>query len=73
MQKQDFSIAIGKRIVKLRTQKGLSQRQLAFACNKDPQSIERVENGKSTPTVFYLKEVCDALEVSLSDFFKDMP
>jgi transcriptional regulator with XRE-family HTH domain len=55
MQKQRYLKILGARIVELRTQKGWSQRDLAFECGKEPQSIKRVENGKSNPTAFYLK------------------
>lgn len=68
MQKTTYLKKLGARIVELRTQKGWSQRDLAFACGKEPQSIERIENGKSNPTAFYLKELADALEVKVSDF-----
>ena len=69
MQKQQFLFKLGKKIVEIRLKKGWSQRDLAFACDKEPQSIERVENGKSNPTAFYLKEVADALGVKLNDLF----
>jgi len=72
VSKVDFQIRIGERIKTLRQTKGLSQRQLAIEANKDPQSLERVENGKICPSVYYLKEVCDALGVSLEDFFHDI-
>ena len=69
MQKQRFLNKLGQRIVELRLKKGWSQRDLAYECVKEPQSIERVENGKSNPTAFYLKELADALGVNVSDFF----
>ncbi len=69
VQKQKYLKKLGQRVVELRTKKGWSQRDLAFACDKEPQSIERIENGKSNPTAFYLKELADALEVSVADFF----
>ncbi len=69
MQKEKYLEKLGARIVELRTQKGWSQRDLAYACNKEPQSIERIENGKSNPTAYYLKQLSDALEVKVSDFF----
>ena len=70
MQKQSYLKKVGKRIVELRLKKGWSQRDLAFECGKEPQSIERVENGKSNPTIFYLKELADALDISVSDLLK---
>jgi len=69
MQKQRYLKKLGNRIVELRLKKNWSQRDLAFACGKEPQSIERVENGKSNPTAYYLKELADALEVKVADFF----
>lgn len=69
MQKQRYLKILGARIVELRTKKGWSQRDLAYECGKEPQSIERIENGKSNPTAYYLKELADALNVQVKDFF----
>ena len=69
MKKQSYLNKLGKRIVELRLKKGWSQRDLAYECGKEPQSIERVENGKSNPTAFYLKELADALGITVADFF----
>ncbi|QOG04439.1 helix-turn-helix domain-containing protein [Flavobacterium sp. MDT1-60] len=57
---------IGQRIIKLREEKGWSQSDLARACLKDRQSIEKLENGKVNPTIYSLLEVANALEISLS-------
>jgi transcriptional regulator with XRE-family HTH domain len=67
VKKQRLLNKVGKRIVELRKQKNLSQRQLAFLSGKDPQSLERVENGKINPTIFYLYEISQALGVSLNE------
>ena len=64
VHKQEYLNKLGKHIVFLRKSKNLSQRALAFACGKDAQSLERVENGKSNPTAFYLFELSQALEIS---------
>jgi putative transcriptional regulator len=57
---------IGERIVELRTQKGWSQSDLARACNKDRQAIEKLESGKVNPTLYTLLELANALEITLS-------
>jgi putative transcriptional regulator len=57
---------LGKRIVELREKKGWTQSDLARACNKDRQAIEKLENGKVNPTLYTLHEVASALEVSLA-------
>ena len=67
MDKQDFLNRLGKNIVKLREKKGWTQSELSRACDKDRQSIERLENGKINPSAFFLKEVAQGLEVSLKE------
>ncbi|RLD87178.1 MAG: XRE family transcriptional regulator [Bacteroidetes bacterium] len=69
MQKEDFLNKLGRHIVSTRKSKGLTQSELASLCFKDRQSIERVENGKTNPTAFYLFELARALNVSLKDLF----
>ncbi len=63
--KEELKQKIGQRIVELRSQKGWSQSDLARACNKDRQAIEKLENGKVNPTLYSLLEVATALEVPL--------
>jgi transcriptional regulator with XRE-family HTH domain len=57
---------IGQRIIEFREQKGWSQADLARACSKDRQAIEKLENGKVNPTLYTLLEVASALEISLA-------
>jgi putative transcriptional regulator len=57
---------IGQRIIDLRTEKGWSQSDLARACAKDRQAIEKLENGRSNPTLFTLYELAIALEIPVS-------
>jgi putative transcriptional regulator len=65
VKKADLQIKIGKRIIELRTKKGWSQADLARACEKDRQAIEKIENGKVNTTIYSLMEIAEALEVSL--------
>lgn len=67
MTKEELKRNIGKRIVELRTQKGWSQSDLARACDKDRQALEKLENGKVNPTIYSLLEISKALEVSLPE------
>jgi len=57
---------LGQRIVELRLKKGGSQADLARACAKDRQAIEKIENGKVNSTLYTLLEIANALEISLS-------
>lgn len=67
MNKEQLKKKIGQRIVELRSQKGWSQSDLARACNKDRQAIEKLENGKVNPTLYSLLEIANALKVSLKE------
>ncbi len=67
MDKEQLKKKVGQRIVELRSQKGWSQSDLARACNKDRQALEKLENGKVNPTIYSLLEISKALEVKLKD------
>ena len=67
MTRDKLKIELGKRIIKLREKKGWSQSDLARACNKDRQAIEKLENGKVNPTLYTLLELASALEISLPE------
>ena len=66
-KKQAFLIALGKRIVSLREAKGISQTLLAGKCSKDKQSINRLEKGNVNPSVYFLLQVANALDISLAE------
>ena len=67
--KQTFLIKLGKRIAQLREAKGLNQSELALECDKDRQSINRLEKGNINPSIFYLYQIAKALEITISDLF----
>ncbi len=66
MTRDKLKKKIGQRIIEFREKKGWSQADLARACNKDRQAIEKLENGKVNPTLYTLYEIATALEISLS-------
>jgi len=66
VKKSDLNKKIGQRIVELREVKRWSQADLARACGKDRQAIEKLENGRVNPTLYSLYEIAKALEVSLN-------
>lgn len=68
-KKEILQLKLGERIADLRKSRGLNQTELGFRCNKDRQSINRLENGKINPSFFYLYQVANALEVSLEEMF----
>ncbi len=60
---------IGKNIKKIRTQKGLSQQQLAQKSGISQSFLSDLENGKKSPTVDSLNKICRSLGISLAEFF----
>jgi len=64
--KDKFKKLLGQRIVALRSKKGWSQADLARACGKDRQAIEKLENGRVNPTIFSLFEVANSLGVPIA-------
>ena len=70
MTKDELNNNIGQRIKEIRNLKGLNQSNLARACNKDRQAIEKIENGKVNPTLFTLYEISKALDTNLETILK---
>lgn len=61
---------VGERIIELRTAKGFTTNKLANLAGVSQSHLREIELGKRNPTVETLSFFCDALGVSLSDFFR---
>jgi len=72
VNKEELQVKIGKRIIKLREELGWTQADLARACMKDRQAIEKLENGKVNTTLYTLYELAVAMKLELGDFTKDL-
>ena len=64
-----FKKKLGLRIKDLRLKKKLTQPGLASKLDVDFQTISRIENGRINPSAFYLKQLCEALEVDMNSLF----
>jgi transcriptional regulator with XRE-family HTH domain len=71
MNEPDLLIKIGARIKSLRVLKRMTQNDLAIECEFEKASMSRIESGKSNPTVRTLFKICKALDVHISELFKD--
>jgi transcriptional regulator with XRE-family HTH domain len=58
---------LGARVRAIREGKNISQTQLAHSIGKDPQSIYRLEVGGINPSYLYLQQICEGLNISLSE------
>lgn len=64
----EFLRAVGAKIREYRLLKGLTQMELAFACNdKDYSQINRIELGKVNFSVSYLSLIAEVLAVKPQD------
>lgn len=60
---------VGSTLYALRTQRGFSQRELARRCGVANGTISLIEANAINPSVGLLRQIVDALPMSLSDFF----
>jgi putative transcriptional regulator len=67
MTKDAFLKKLGKHITRLREEAGLSQTELALRCDKDRQSINRLEKGRINPSAYFLAQIAAELEVPLKE------
>lgn len=62
-------MAKNMRLKVARTEKGLSQQQLADAVEVTRQTISAIERGDYNPTINLCIKICKALGVTLNDLF----
>ena len=53
---------LGKRLNEIRTQKGITQKELSDLCSVDIRTIQRIEAGEVEPRMSTLKILAAALE-----------
>jgi len=68
--KKQLQIAIGKRIKQLREEQGISQQDIAAACNIEKTNFSRIETGNTNPTIYTLKIIADNLNIELTEIVK---
>ena len=61
---------VSKRIVSLRERCGLTQNGLAERAGVSQTHLRRVELGQADITVGHLQLLCDAMSISMAEFFK---
>ena len=64
---------VAENIRTLRTQRGLSQEELASALFVTRQTVSNYETGRSAPDLDTLQRICAVLGVTLSDLMNDPP
>jgi len=67
MTKDTFLKLLGKHVARLRKEAGLSQTELALRCDKDRQSLNRLEKGRINPSAFYLSQLAEELKIPVKN------
>ena len=67
MTDKEFSL----RLAKLRTQKGVSARDISLSMGQNPGYINNIETGKSMPSLSGFFYICDYFDITARDFFDD--
>ena len=65
MFEDDFSI----RLARLRTEKGVSARDMSLSIGQNPSYINNIETGKAMPSMSAFFFICDYLEITPKEFF----
>lgn len=62
---------VAQRIKELRLKTGLSQEGLSHLADLDRKYIGIIEKGNTNVSIQVLSQICEALDVSLSEFFEE--
>ena len=62
---------VSKRLIRLREQCGLTQNGLAERAGVSQSHLRRVELGQADITVGHLQLLCDAMSISIQEFFEE--
>ncbi len=60
---------ISSRLIQLRSEKGVSAREMSLDIGQNSSYINRIENGKSMPSMQGFLYICEYLGVTPSEFF----
>ena len=71
MGNEQFLLKLGNRIKEIRGAKKMSQVNLAAKCDFEKASMSRIESGKTNSTILTLRKISDALDVDVSDLFRN--
>jgi len=72
VENYDIHNKIGQKIKEIRNNKNLSQEKLANIADIDRTYLPDIEKGNRKISIQILNKITNALEIRLSDFFKDI-
>jgi len=69
--KKLFLKRLGNHLKNIRTERGVSTVEMSRRLLMDSGNYTRIESGKTNPTSYTLKKFCKALNMNLSELFKN--
>ena len=63
-------IKLGKNLKRIRTEKGISQGDIARALDVGRSFITNIENGKTNPTLATIAKIAEAVGISVGELMK---
>lgn len=71
-EKKDFAIEIGKHLRKVRESKNISQERLSINAGYYHTYVNKIEQGKYSPSLHTIWRLAHALGMNLEQFFKGL-
>ncbi len=69
MDKAQFNRSFGEFVRFKRIQNNLSQSELGDMLGNNFQNISRLERGLISPSLYFVQKICEAFNLSISEFF----
>ena len=66
----EISKALGEAIDSLRRERKMTKTALAIRADLEDRYVRAIIKGEKNPTIYVLKAICEALEISLGDLMK---
>lgn len=73
MNWENINIQFGNILRKIRETRKMNQEEFAFLCNISRAYYGRIERGEHSVTLDICKKISDALGISISELFSDLP
>ena len=67
---KDEAQKLGENLKRIRTEKGISQGDIARALEVDKSFVSNIENGKTNPTLATIVKIAKAIGVSVDELLK---
>lgn len=67
----DIAVQMGQRIRELRTDRQMSQEELAFKAGISPAHLGQIERATKNPTIDTISRIASALSVPITELFSD--